>query len=65
MPHYSYACMKLTEAIPDFKLDDSPTQRDLSARIDLQQKVALFNSCGVRDKARLNAVSAPRASAIF
>jgi len=57
--------MKLKDTISDFKLDDSPTQRDLSARIDLQQKVALFNSCGVRDRARLNAVSAPRASAIF
>jgi len=65
MPHYTKACMKLKDTISDFKLDDSPTQRDLSARIDLQQKVTLFNSCGVRDRARLNAVSAPRASAIF
>ena len=66
MPHFASARTKLSEAIPDFKVEDSPTQRDLSARIDLLQKERLFNSFGVvRDKARLNAVSAPRASAIF
>jgi hypothetical protein len=65
MPHFASA-RKLSEAIPDFKVEDSSTQRDLSARIDLLQKERLFNSFGgVRDKARLNAVSAPRASAIF
>ena len=65
MPHFANACMRLKETVPDFKLDDSPTQRDLSARIDLRQKDTLFNTFGVRDRARLNAVSAPRASAIF
>ena len=60
MPHYDRALTRLTAAIPDFKVDDSSTQRDLSARIDLIQKDSLFNSFddGFRNKARLNAVTA-------
>jgi hypothetical protein len=54
MPHYDRALTRLTAAIPDFKVDDSSTQRDLSARIDLIQKETLFNSFddGLRNKAR-------------
>ena len=58
MPDFANACMRLKETVPDFKLDDSPTQRDLSARIDLRHKDTLFNTFDVRDRARLNAVSA-------
>ena len=64
MSHFASARTKLSETIPDFKV--ASTQRDLSARIDLLQKERLFNSFdGTGNKARLNAVSAPRASAIF
>ena len=66
MSHFASARTKLSETIPDFKVEDSSTQRDLSARIDLLQKERLFNSFGgTRNKARLNAVSAPRARAFL
>jgi len=64
-PHFNGARNQLMATIPDFKWDAPLTQKDISASLDVVHKNELFESCELRDKARLNAVSASRASAIF